>query len=292
MDENINNTQKGNYNTQIGQQNNTKNIDNSSVVNLQQTNIDNSNDIHIDSRPVVYIGMSPEKASEMAIDLFWNNFPKLQEQAMGKVESLIKEFCDTTIKKLIDEKIKDYSPFSTPDMQYVLVEAQTNYARFGNQDLLAIMSDLIVQRVKSDKDEYFKIVLDKAISIIPNLTKRQIDTLTLLFYYKKVYFRNISNLNDLQKHFAQSDKLFTPCGMEGYSLLNSLGCLDLDLNDVCERTSAIYSLKKEDIETICPTNIKNLHCDYSPSHVGIIIAIINSNIKTNHKFNPSVWIHE
>lgn len=292
MNENINNAQKGNHNTQIGQQNNTENIDNSSAVNIQQTTVDNSTDIHIDSRPVVYIGMSPEKASQMAIDLFWNNFPKLQQQAMNKVESLINEFCNTTIKKLIDEKIKDYSPFSTPDMQYVLVEAQTNYARFGNQDLLAIMSDLIVQRVKSDKDEYFKIVLDRAISIIPSLTKRQIDTLTLLFYYKKVRFGNIQNLNDLQKHFDQSDMLFTPCRMEGYSLLNSLGCLDLDLNDVCERTSATYTLKKEDVEAICPTNIKTLHCDYSPSHVGIIIAIINSNTKTNYKFNPNVWIHE
>ena len=73
--------------------------------------------------------------------------------------------------------------------------------------------------------------------------------------------------------------------------MNSLGCLELDLGDVCERLSKVYSFKKEDVEKICPVNIKDLHCDYSPSHVGIIIAIINSNNKTDYRFDPHIWIN-
>ncbi len=238
----------------------------------------------------VYNGLTPEEASQLSINLFMNNFPKLQEQAMEKVEKLVKEFCNTTVKKLVEAQVNDFSEFTTPDMQYVLVEAQTNYARFGNEKLLSLLSDLVVHRVVSNNDEYFKIVLDKAISVVPNLTQGQLDALTLLFYYKKVMFKKIKNLKDVQEHFEKSSSIFNPCGNGGYSLLNSLGCLDLDLGEVCERVATTYTLNKADVENVCPLSIKDLHCDYSPSHVGIIIAIINSNNKTNYEFDPQKWI--
>lgn len=263
MTENISNTQIGSHNTQIGQQNNN-----------------------------LYLGMSPEKACEIAMNLFWDNFPKLQQQAMEKVEQLVKEFCDTTVNKIIQEKITDLSPFSTPDMQYILVDAQNSYARFGNDALLSNLSTLIVQRVKFDKNDYMKIVLDRAIQIIPNLSKQQIDTLTLMFYFKKVKFNNIRTCDDLKNHIDEYCDLFSTCSFEGYSLLNSLGCLDLDLASIPEKLSDTYSLDIEDVKRLCPDKIKNLHPDYSPSHVGIIIAIANSKQKTNLKFKAETWIHD
>ncbi|MGN0469043.1 MAG: LPO_1073/Vpar_1526 family protein [Acutalibacteraceae bacterium] len=238
-----------------------------------------------------YYGLTPKEACEMAIKLFYDNFPKLQEQAKELVEKRVTEFMDEVATKLYREKITDMSPLADPDVQYVVYEAQKNYARFANKDLLSILSDFIVERIKTDKDDYFKIILDKAISIVPNLTKEQIDTLTLLFYYKSVKFSGIHNLNDLKRHFDFSTSRFSICSEGGYSLLNTLGCLDLHLGDICEITSKVYSLKKEDVEKICPQNLKELHCDYAPSHVGIIIAIINSNNKTNYKFDWSIWIH-
>ena len=241
---------------------------------------------------IVYNGISPEDASKLAIELFMDNFPKLKEQARKEVEKSVQEFCDTTIKKLIDAKLNDFSAFSTPDIQYILVEAQKQYARFGNADLLDILSDLVVQRVISNENNYFKIVLDKAISIVSNLSPRQLDTLTLMFYYKCVKFNSIKTLKDLEHLFYISNSAFSPCSRGGYSLLNSLGCLELDLGSVCDRISKTYSFGKNDVEKICPDNIKNINADYSPSHVGVIIAIINSNNKTDHKFDPHIWIHD
>lgn len=292
MVENITNTQKGSHNLQIGQQNNNE-IDNS--INNIEFNVDNSSNAIISNTYTdnhLHIGISPDKACEMAMKLFWDNFPKLQQQAMERVEQLIKEFCDTTIKKLAKEGISDLSAFSTPDMQYILVEAQNSYARFANDELLSNLTDLIVERVRFDKNDYLKIVIDKAIQIIPSLTKNQIDTLTLLFYYKKVKFNFIKSLDELKKHFNLCDSLFSTCSTEGYSLLNSLGCLDLDLASVSQRISSGYTFDKKEIEEICPPNIKELHPDYSPSHMGIIIAIANSNGKTEFQFNPETWIHD
>lgn len=257
----------------------------------QQTGVASSGNTLI-GQQINYVGLSPTEASQLAINLFENNFPKLQEQTMQEVYRLVREFWTTTVEKMIFEKIQDFSAFKTPDMQYVLVEAQTNYARFASDELLSMLSSLVVQRVKADKDEYYKLVLDKAISVVPSLTASQIDALTLLFYCKKVHFGKVKTLEQLKTLYEMIDGVFTPCGDGGYSLLNTLGCLDLDLGDVATKASEVYSLNKRDIESICPPNIRNLHCDYSPSHVGIVIAIINSNNKTNFHFDPHIWIRE
>ena len=151
------------------------------------------------------------------------------------------------------------------------------------------VSNLIVERVKHNNDFYLKIVINKAISVVGSLSQSQIDALTMLFFYKSVNFGGVRTLDDLKEHFDHSSVNLNPCGRNGYSLLNSLGCLELDLDNVVERCSKTYSLNQNEIEAICPPQIKSVHPDYGVSHVGAIIAIINSQSKFGYVFDPKIW---
>ena len=109
--------------------------------------------------------MTPEEASQVAIKLFMENFPKLQDIAKTTAEARAQEFCQAVIEKLIEDKINDFSPFSEPDIQYVLLDAQKNYARFGTADMLKTLSDLVSRRVAHDEDFSLKVSIDKAIEV-------------------------------------------------------------------------------------------------------------------------------
>lgn len=238
-----------------------------------------------------HTGLSSEEASKIAINLFLDNFPKLQQLAKEIAEERVNELCNKIISALESENIIDYSAFSDPDVQYVLFKAQKDYARFGTEELLNNLSDLVVKRIKYNEDMYLKIVIDKAISVVGNLSKEQIDALTLLFYYKSAQFRSIKSIEDLKKRFESSVQMFSPCGKEGYSLLNALGCIELDIGYSVERCADTYHLNKNEVETICPETIKQLSPDYAPSHIGVMIAIINSYRKAKYIFDPKIWIH-
>lgn len=266
------NSQKGSNNNQIGEQNNT-------TVNIQ-------------SNSTIYTGASLEEVSSLVTNLFLDNFPRMQQIAKEVAESRVNELLETTIKKIEKNKITDLSPFMDVDVQYVLYEAQKNYARFATEDLLDNLSSLIVERVKyNDGDLCLKVAIDKAISVISMISVEQLDYLTLLFLVSNVKFENIKTLDDLKLLFEYLDNIFPNAQKANWQHLNVLGCLQINLINVCKHNAETYGFKFEEVKSICPKNISDLTGDYSTSPIGTIIAIIYAEQKTNAKFNPRIWIH-
>lgn len=238
----------------------------------------------------VYNGMTPEEASKLAIDLFMDNFPKLQQKAMNKVEERVSEFCNTVMKKLVEENVNNFSAFTEPDVQYMLYEAQNNYVRFGTEELLGNLSNLITQRIKYDSDEYLRIIIDKAISVVPYLSKNQIDALSLIFLTKNVKIGFITDISGAKEFLLLIDKVFKPCGIDGLSLLNTLGCLELNLGYTYDKFAETHSLDKTQIKEICPHSIMSLSSDYGTSHIGRMIAIMNMRGRIPWYFDLKTFI--
>lgn len=232
-----------------------------------------------------HFGMTSEEACRVALSLFMDNFPKLQQIAKETAEKRVEELCDEIIKKLEKEQIRDFSSFTDPDVQYVLLDAQQNYARFGTEELLSNLSDLIISRIKYDSDDYLKILIDKAISVVGNLTSSQINLLTVMFLLKGTKHRDINSLDDLKNYFETMIKTFHFDNDPKYSLLITLGCLELQLGSIVDMCASEYLFDKISVGNICPESIKNLHSDYGVSHVGKVIAIINYNNKMSNKLN-------
>ena len=160
------NKQKGDNNTQIG----------------EQTIIINN-------------GLSSTEACQLAMDLFYENFPKLQQIAKDIAYQRAEELSNGIITELRKRNYIDLSAFSDPDIQYVLLEAQKNYARFGEKEKLTVLTKLVADRIMNHhNNNTLKVAIDKAISIAGVLNTRQMDFLSLLFITTKTHFNNINTI--------------------------------------------------------------------------------------------------
>lgn len=238
-------------------------------------------------------GMQPQEACQLAINLFMDNFPKLQQIAADTARERADEFCKTTIEKLQHANVRDYSAFSDPDVQYVLFDAQKNYARFGTKQMLGTLTDLVANRVTNNDDFVLKVTIDKAISVASMLTPQQLDFLSLLFLCTKVKHSHIQTLDQLETHLKRLCSIFAVnITQVNISYLNMLGCLQIELPEPVKILAQTYNLPREEVDRICPQQIKSIATDYGVSSVGTMLAITNAEQKTSFRFDPHIWIHE
>lgn len=236
-------------------------------------------------------GITPLEASELAINLFMENFPKLQAEAYELVNERANEFADAVIKKLEENGITNFSAFKDPDMQYVLFESQKNYARFGSKDLLEILSSIITERVmRNEEDIILKATIDKASSIASMLTPDQLDLLSLMFTCTEVKYGDIKDIESLERKLVYLSSVFSKANRKDIPYLKMMECLDLKLPNVIKIQSEAYGFNENDVEKICPELVKSLRNDYGVSYVGIILGIVNAHNKTNMRFDPRIWI--
>lgn len=241
-----------------------------------------------------YYGLTPTEASQMAVNLFMDNFPKLQEEAMKTVQERVDEIIAEIVSQIENKYAGNYSSFSKPDMQYILVEAEKGYARKGTPELCAILSSLIADRSACEENSYLEMVLDKAIELAPSLLPAQLDYLSLIFLYKHVRFNDISTLEDLQKRYNEIHRCFhAPIDINNIPYFDMLGILTLKLGNASEILGKVYKFNKEDVAQHLPPEQTIIHADYGLTPVGIVLAIFNANSKIGKwQFDPIVWIHE
>lgn len=238
----------------------------------------------------IYNGMSPKEACQMALDLFYQNFPKLQTIAKETAEKRANEFCQEAVQKIVKNGIEDFSPFSDPDVQYTLYEAQKNYARFGTSDMLNTLTSLVAERVEHDKDFILKIAIDKAIEIAPLLTPEQLDYLSILFICTMTKTRNIVTIEDLKRVLESTAEAFSDADFSSTNYLYMLGCLQFMVHFTIPTLAEAYNFKEKQIKKICPPIIEQTTGDYTTSYVGTILAIVNAEAKTKMRFDPKIWI--
>lgn len=239
-----------------------------------------------------YYGMSGEDASKLAIKLFQENFPILQEEAKAVAEQRVDEFCSRIINELVEHGKNDFSEFSDPDMQYVLYKAQQEYARFGTDDLLEILSKILVERVRYNDNQYMKIILDEAIEVAKVLKPEHLNYMTLIFFCKQVVFKEVKSKDTLKEHLEYiCSVLPVPSDIHlCCPFLNMMRLLELQLGYATQKLSEKYKIEKEIVEEIAPEEIQKIPGDYALSPVGIVIAIINAQNKTKYQFDYKKWI--
>ena len=140
-----------------------------------------------------YYGMTAEEASNLAIKLFMDNFPRLQEEAKKIAKERAEELCKDIVDKLEKQGKTNFSEFSDPDIQYILNKSHQEYARFGTQTLRDLLSNLIVNRINYDNDYYMKILLDEAVEIVKSLSEVHLNYLSLIFLCKEIRMNSINS---------------------------------------------------------------------------------------------------
>ncbi len=217
-----------------------------------------------------YYGLSPVEASQLTLQLFQDNFPKLQKEAADVAMKRAEELCNEVINRLIVKGKTDFTEFSDPDMQFILNKSQQEYARFGTQDLLALLSDLLTNRIEYNNDQYMKILLDQAVETAKSLTPAHLNYLSLIFICKQVKFSDINSIETLDArlkyicaNFPVPQNIETCC-----SFLHMKNLLILNLGTPEERLSSSYGIKKDIIKPILPPAINAIPADYALSPLG------------------------
>lgn len=235
-------------------------------------------------------GLSVSDACEIAKALFEENFPVLQKAAMEEADKRVDELIDSLKQKMASEKNVDATPFRDPGVQYMITKAEIEYARYGNPSRLNYLCDLVVERLKVNTSDPLAVSIDLAIELINKLNDRQLNLLSLIFVCKHAKNEGIENSVELAEEYNRLYELL-PCDLnKDFSYLLSLNLMVLSLDSLQNRAKEIYGFEP-DSNILNKDVANNIHGDYGLNYVGIVLAIINLNIKTNSKCELTEFIY-
>jgi hypothetical protein len=142
----------------------------------------------------LYQGATLEEVREIALAVFQQNFLELrglaEDIARARAEKITHDFL---------EEMQARAPLalpsaSDPDMQRAIFEAQREYACSGDEDLEAVLVDLLVDRASETTRETRTIVLNEAIQAAPKLTTAQRRAIAVCFLVKYTRYAGPSML--------------------------------------------------------------------------------------------------
>lgn len=129
-----------------------------------------------------------EQADSLIKQLFYNNFIKPTNSLKQKIDTKIQKFSDNLLTVLSDNPdINIIKQFDSPDFQYILTKAEIAFVRIENTIIKETLLYLMKCRIIYNSNYLLKTTIDDAIEIIPNLSEKYLDILSLLFLVKETY---------------------------------------------------------------------------------------------------------
>ena len=204
---------------------------------MEYKQINGKNSINQQAEEIINnYGLSYSDVKEIALDVFKRNFLQLSNDANELAFERAKKFIEDYIYKLVKENPIGIQQCQNPDFQYVLFEAQKNYARTGDEKQEQLLINLLVERSKQVERNTLQIVLNESISVINKLTQKQIDLLSFIYLIRYTKHSFAPTINNLVLYFFQYFKpilngisenytdiqhlLYTGCGTESIGSVN------------------------------------------------------------------------
>ncbi|MDT8719704.1 hypothetical protein IAI10_24005 [Clostridium sp. 19966] len=273
--------------------------------------IDSGDDsTNIQGKDIVFIqnnGMTYSDVKEISMDVFKKNFYDLGQT----IENIINERAEKILDKYL-QKINAINPkllqnTEEPDIRYNIYEVQKSHARRGDENIANLLVEMLVERTK-DKDKSLKnLVLNEAMDVVPKLTSRQIDILSLIFLIRYIRYTGLTPIQNYimvlivikgDINVTSDDMFYTHLQYSG-CLSVSIGAIDFEsamehkfpqINDKNKVNDMINSF--EILRLLKPMWNNSKLCNSSLTSVGMAIAINNIQIKTGQKFDINIFIHE
>lgn len=204
---------------------------------MEYKQINGKNSINQQAEEIINsYGLTYSEVKEIALDVFKNNFYQLASEANDLAYERAKKFIEDYINELIKDNPIGIQQCQNPDFQYVLFEAQKNYARTGDEKQEQLLINLLVERSKQVERNTLQIVLNESISVINKLTQKQIDLLSFIYLIRYTKNSLEPTINNLVLYFVQYFKpiingisenytdiqhlLYTGCGTESIGSVN------------------------------------------------------------------------
>lgn len=253
-------------------------------------------------------GMNYSEVRQVAMDVFKSNFYDLGEG----IENLLYKRAEEIINKYLEKLLKD-SPESLPntkdpDIRYSIYNVQKNHVRLGDEEIADLMVDALVERTKLKDQNLLKLIMNESLEVMPKLTMKQIDILTILFILRYVNLNNVFKLNSLSDIISIFSEDI-PRNEWFYQHLNFTGCISIsdvgsvDLEDLLTEyyrkdlpqdvDIKNYLMNQQSPLTKVFDAWKNSRLESSSlTSVGIAIALSNFKRKTDFDWDLNIWINE
>lgn len=253
--------------------------------------------------------MTYERVRTISLDVFKANFYDLGEDVRQIANKRAEEITNQFIEKLLSENPHLLENTSDPDIRYDLFDIQKAYARLGDQEMADLLVDILVERTKSTEHTFKNIALNESLNVIPKLTSKQIDVITLIYlvrYYNFVaflkmpfdfYYQTLVKFLDIE---IPNSEMF-------YQHLQYSGCLSISIASTSfadifmHKFPHLFSNEAEFNSFISSytdmSQLKNKWdntkmCHTSLSSVGLVIAMTNINRIMNSKWDMGIWFQE
>jgi hypothetical protein len=157
---------------------------------------------NIQATNIYVAGVSASEARQIALDVYKANFTVLSQEAASVAMSRAEEITDGFLKKIYEQSPALMLNLNTPGLQIALLNAQREYARTGDKSVEELLVNLLFNRASETTRNLKQIALEEAITILPKLTHKQVDILTLNLLVNDHYF--MARSKDTLKYFLSA----------------------------------------------------------------------------------------
>jgi hypothetical protein len=141
------------------------------------------------------LGLTVEEVRSVAKDAFRADFYQLLGQAgdiaTARAQKVVEDFLDRVQK----ENPAALEQANSPDFRYALLTAQKAHARNGDENLEALLVELLVERSREQQRNLQQIVLNEALDVASRLTDDQVAALTVCFVIRRTVNHLIFNFD-------------------------------------------------------------------------------------------------
>ncbi len=159
-----------------------------------------------------YYGMSYTDTKNLCQDLIREELNVYKREAALEAKKRNDDLLHSLMEKMKKEKLDDVTvgeEFKNPDMQYTYVDAQKAYIRLGTKELEEELTDLLVSRIKERNRSLLQIALQEAITIVPKLLPKHLDSLALCFHLRYTKDIRINNIDSFTQYLNTEIMPFT-----------------------------------------------------------------------------------
>lgn len=252
--------------------------------------------------------MSYPQVKEIFLDLWNNNFPRLQDIAAQIAQDNVEKYVSAFFEVLLANRERiDIGKIADPDVQFLFNKIMVSSARRGDKINPELLSELLVERLSNDSSEMIDLLCAEAIEVIPKLTKEQIAFITLCHFMSRVTFSGIHHAFRLEPYGSLVLPLVMPCdniSETSKEFLAYIGVLDISTilgSDIYEGLARVYPFLngqvKEQLQVFAPSYnaITELYekCQAYQIHltaVGKMIALVNLK-RVLPQIDYKIWLN-
>ena len=155
----------------------------------------------------VSVGLSYSETRLLCKDLIKNELQLYRAEAAEEAEKREKAF---TFKMLsiMEKEYKNpklvHESFSQPSMQIDFIEAEKAYIKYGKEDLLNILTNILSERIKEKEYSLLQVTLSESIKVCPLLMQKHLSTLALRFLLVHTKRLKVFNFNQFKNYITQN----------------------------------------------------------------------------------------